>query len=275
MSKRPGEQGQGGGPAKRPFESAPEFLDDGEEYEDEDVFLDDAVDGQAAAQAGLGAGVRPNWRRPPPPQLDPAQHSLGACGVRNGRRLRLSGRHTEFQQMDLDYVVGAPLPHMTSSPRQVAIIRLFGVTTAGARARSSPCVAQRQPRRVLAGNSVCCHVHGFQPYFYAAMPASLSPDDVETFRKVLNVRPRRARVQRTLSPLSRQPRCAGPNWRGDERAAAPARLRPAGGGCAEADALELPGEPRRARSTAERTDADYSARSRAPSSRSPSRCPTW
>lgn len=82
MSKRPGEQGQGGGPAKRPFESAPEFLDDGEEYEDEDVFLDDAVDGQAAAQAGLGAGVRPNWRRPPPPQLDPAQHSLGACGVR-------------------------------------------------------------------------------------------------------------------------------------------------------------------------------------------------
>ena len=33
----------------------------------------------------------------------------------------------------------------------VAIMRIFGVT--------------RQ------GNSICCHVHGFAPYFYAAVPA--------------------------------------------------------------------------------------------------------
>ena len=40
----------------------------------------------------------------------------------------------------------------------------------------------------LTGNSVCCHIHGFQPYFYAAMPSNFAPDDVEAFRKVLNVR---------------------------------------------------------------------------------------
>jgi hypothetical protein len=39
-----------------------------------------------------------------------------------------------------------------------------------------------------AGNSVCCHIHGFEPYFYAAMPGNFAPDDVEAFRKALNVR---------------------------------------------------------------------------------------
>jgi DNA polymerase delta subunit 1 len=37
---------------------------------------------------------------------------------------------------------------------------------------------------------VCCHIHGFQPYFYAAMPGNFAPDDVEAFRKALNVRAR-------------------------------------------------------------------------------------
>lgn len=64
-------------------------------------------------------------------------------------------------------MIGAPLPHM-QGPRQVAIVRLFGVTS--------------------TGSSVCCHVHGFQPYFYAAMPASMTPDDLEDFRRALNVR---------------------------------------------------------------------------------------
>ncbi len=37
---------------------------------------------------------------------------------------------------------------------------------------------------------MCCHIHGFQPYFFAAMPPSFAPDDVEAFRKALNVRAR-------------------------------------------------------------------------------------
>jgi hypothetical protein len=49
------------------------------------------------------------------------------------------------------------------------------------------CVYARA-RAVRAGSSVCCHIHGFQPYFFAAMPPTFAPDDVEAFRKALNVR---------------------------------------------------------------------------------------
>lgn len=43
---------------------------------------------------------------------------------------------------------------------------------------------------------MCCHVHGFQPYFYASLPPNFTPDDVESFRKALNVRGGRAQVWR-------------------------------------------------------------------------------
>ena len=40
--------------------------------------------------------------------------------------------------MDLDYVIGSPLPGTNAALNQVAIIRLFGVTAAGAFCVSSP-----------------------------------------------------------------------------------------------------------------------------------------
>lgn len=38
-----------------------------------------------------------------------------------------------------------------------------------------------------SGHSVCCHVHGFEPYFYIACPAGMNPDDISSFHKVLEV----------------------------------------------------------------------------------------
>lgn len=92
--------------------------------------------------------------------------------------------------MDIDSIVGPPHAEwMRGAPPQVAIIRMFGVTAAGASC-STALFAAPAYAAVLwrAGNSVCCHIYGFRPYFYAAMPSNFAPDDVEAFRKVLNVR---------------------------------------------------------------------------------------
>ena len=102
--------------------------------------------------------------------------------------------------MDIDYVVGkSHLQFMPRGPPAVAVLRMFGVTAAGASSyaklqRGADCVLYYgvapcpPPVARCAGNSVCCHVHGFEPYFYAAMPQGFGPDDVDTFRKALNVR---------------------------------------------------------------------------------------
>lgn len=48
---------------------------------------------------------------------------------------------------------------------------------------------------------MCCHVHGFQPYFYCALPPGLSPDDLESFRKALNDRTGEATAGRSKQPV--------------------------------------------------------------------------
>ena len=58
-----------------------------------------------------------------------------------------------FQQLDIDYVISEP--HAMLGPQRkamgpAAMLRIFGVTA--------------------GGNSVCVHVHGFEPYFYAKVP---------------------------------------------------------------------------------------------------------
>ena len=51
------------------------------------------------------------------------------------------------------------------------------------------------------GNSILCHVHGFEPYFYCATPPGFSPDDVDPFRKALNDRVAEATGGRQKQPL--------------------------------------------------------------------------
>lgn len=37
------------------------------------------------------------------------------------------------------------------------------------------------------GLSVCCHVYGFEPYFYISCPAGMGPDDISRFQQTLEV----------------------------------------------------------------------------------------
>ena len=39
----------------------------------------------------------------------------------------------------------------------------------------------------LVGHSVCCHVHGFEPYFYISCPPGMGPDDISHFHQILEV----------------------------------------------------------------------------------------
>ena len=56
---------------------------------------------------------------------------------------------------------------MGSSQRQVPIIRMWGITE--------------------RGNSVCCNVHGFTPYFYCAAPVGFNmKKGLAEFRNSLN-----------------------------------------------------------------------------------------
>lgn len=41
--------------------------------------------------------------------------------------------------------------------------------------------------RCLLGHSVCCNVHGFEPYFYINCPPGMGPDDISRFHQILEV----------------------------------------------------------------------------------------
>lgn len=73
------------------------------------------------------------WARPPPPTMSEEKDCL------------------TFQQVDIDFYTDRPMKGMPGAQTgTVAIMRIFGVT-------------RHQ-------NSVCCHVHGFAPYFYVTVP---------------------------------------------------------------------------------------------------------
>ena len=89
------------------------------------------------------------WKRPSTPVIDPSSVSL------------------VFQQIDIDYYNGNPIPDVPGAATGlVPIIRMFGVTH--------------------AGNSICAHVHGFLPYFYILAPKGFSDKYCDVFRKTLN-----------------------------------------------------------------------------------------
>ena len=102
--------------------------------------MDDAVDAELAELQGSTDGLRAHWLRPALPPLEPSGDAVGEtrlpalthfCAVLTRGSARLPS--AEFQQMDIDTIVGPPHAEwMRGAPPQVAIIRMFGVTAAGA-----------------------------------------------------------------------------------------------------------------------------------------------
>ena len=93
--------------------------------------------------------ARKSWKRPPTPVINPSSVPL------------------VFQQIDIDYYTGSPIPGMPGTRTgPVPIIRMFGVTQ--------------------SGNSVCAHIHGFLPYFYIPAPRGFCEEHCDVFCKTLN-----------------------------------------------------------------------------------------
>lgn len=89
------------------------------------------------------------WSRPDPPELEPNKQAL------------------IFQQIDIDHYTGTPLAGMPGSQiGPVPVMRMYGVT--------------------MERNSVCCHVHGFAPYFYVSAPPNFNESHCKPFKDALN-----------------------------------------------------------------------------------------
>uniref|UniRef100_A0A674N4H3 DNA polymerase n=2 Tax=Takifugu rubripes TaxID=31033 RepID=A0A674N4H3_TAKRU len=150
----------GGAPQSKWAKKNTEWEDSPSQFEEElSMFLDADMDiedqeGQASHDV-IPVGdlfttdLNPRWRRPPAPALDPSTDTL------------------VFQQIDLDYYLGVTAAGMPGqSQGKAPIVRMFGVTD--------------------NGNSVCCHIHGFAPYFYVPAPNGFTSAHLGEFQKELN-----------------------------------------------------------------------------------------
>ncbi|KAF8011824.1 hypothetical protein BT93_I0077 [Corymbia citriodora subsp. variegata] len=138
-----------------------------EEFLDEDVYLDETLipydyDEESLILRDIEerqslASRLAKWVRPP---------------LSNGYVSQ--SKNIVYQQLEIDYVIGESHKQLLpdrSGP--AAIIRIFGVTR--------------------EGHSVCCNVHGFEPYFYISCPPGMDrPDAISRFRQVLEARMRDA-----------------------------------------------------------------------------------
>ncbi|KAK2507403.1 hypothetical protein MC885_019725 [Smutsia gigantea] len=118
--------------------------------EQEEEELQPALEGAVGGQFPTTA-IDARWLRPSPPHLDPQTEPL------------------IFQQLEIDHYVGPaqPLPGApTPSCSSVPVLRAFGVTNAGV--------------------SVCCHIHGFSPYFYTPAPPGFGPEHLSGLQQELN-----------------------------------------------------------------------------------------
>lgn len=78
-------------------------------------------------------------------------------------QLNSSADNFIFQELELENYIGHVYQGMPGPQSGlVPIIQMFGVTK--------------------LGNSVCCNVHGFSPYFYVNLPDTFSPSDLVHFK---------------------------------------------------------------------------------------------
>lgn len=135
-----------------------------EEDLDEDVFLEETLlqyeeDSQVLRELEESNAIKERlqkWKRPSLSQAYIAQT-----------------QSTLFQQLEIDYIIAESHKELLpNSSGRAAILRIFGVTK--------------------EGNSVCCHVHGFEPYFYISCPPGMGPDDISRFHQILEGRMREA-----------------------------------------------------------------------------------
>ncbi|XP_029781128.1 DNA polymerase delta catalytic subunit isoform X1 [Suricata suricatta] len=117
--------------------------------EQEEELLQPALEGAVDGQFSPMA-IDARWLRPSPPSLDPETEPL------------------IFQQLEIDHYVGPaqPLPGAAPPPGPVPVLRAFGVTDEGV--------------------SVCCHIHGFAPYFYTPAPPGFGCEHLGDLQRELN-----------------------------------------------------------------------------------------
>ncbi|XP_042433725.1 DNA polymerase delta catalytic subunit-like [Zingiber officinale] len=144
-----------------------------EEMMDEDVFLDETMyqeDEEALIllrDEALSSRLS-KWKRP---ALSPSYFS--------------GSENIVFQQLEIDYVIGESHKELLlSSSGPSAILRIFGVTR--------------------EGHSVCCHVHGFEPYFYIKCPMGMGPDDISRFHQTLEGRMRESNRNNNVARFIRR-----------------------------------------------------------------------
>ncbi|EYU20983.1 hypothetical protein MIMGU_mgv1a026222mg [Erythranthe guttata] len=106
---------------------------------------------------------RANWKRPDLSGSCLSQsQNIGHCNLLYNMHAEVTG----FDSLEIDYVVGdGRNEFLQSFSGLAAIIRIFGVTK--------------------EGHSVCCLVHGFEPYFYANCPLGMGPDDITRVHQIL------------------------------------------------------------------------------------------
>uniref|UniRef100_A0A8C6KII3 DNA polymerase n=1 Tax=Nothobranchius furzeri TaxID=105023 RepID=A0A8C6KII3_NOTFU len=160
FKRRNGGPVMGGASQAKRGKTTDDWEDNPSQFEEELSMFDDMemdmeeMEGQAGHDVIpvgdlFSADLNPRWKRPHAPMLNSSSDTL------------------VFQQIDLDYYLGPSVAGMPGqSQANVPIIRMFGVTD--------------------SGNSVCCHVHGFAPYFYVPAPNGFKPDYLGEFKRELN-----------------------------------------------------------------------------------------
>ncbi|XP_040565732.1 DNA polymerase delta catalytic subunit [Lepeophtheirus salmonis] len=120
------------------------------ELEDEiNLDLDNPTEDKYDKDISSKLSGKRNWRRPEPLPFNPKEKKL------------------IFQQIDIDYYVGFHCEGMPgASDGPVPIMRMYGVND--------------------EGNSICCHIHGFHPYFYVTAPSDFTRNHLPNFRTSLN-----------------------------------------------------------------------------------------